>query len=183
MKNRLNIGHFLKTRKHLVLFVIYLIGEFWAVTCALRLDGITVPEEYEMVLSLGFLAGFFSVLFFILDLVWSMEMSKMSEAGFFFRSVFYICGILAPIYFSFFVMSKNELGTPAYFVETSKVQTSVADTKGSQYITTTQNNIELRTSDKYEYGQKITYVKGVATRSITKEISFWYLALPKEGIK
>ena len=110
-------------------------------------------------------------------------MSKMSETGFFFRSVFYICGILAPIYFSFFVMSKNELGAANYFVETSKVQTSVADTKGSQYITTTQNNVELHTSEKYEYGQKVTYIKGVATRPITKETLVWYLALPKEGTK
>ena len=59
MKNKLNIGYFLKTKRHLVLFFIYLIGEFWAATCALRLDGITVSEEYEMVLSLGFWAGFF----------------------------------------------------------------------------------------------------------------------------
>lgn len=180
MKNKLDIGYFLKAQKHLVLFFIYSTGALLTLTYVPHLDAITGPQEYRSVLILCTFVGAFSVVAFILDLICSMETPKMNETAFFFRSIFYICGILAPIYFSFFVMSRNEFGTPAYFVETSKVQTSVADTKGSQYITITQNNIELRTSDKYEYGQKVTYIKGVATRPITKETFVWYSALPKD---
>jgi len=79
-------------------------------------------------------------------------------------------------------MADNSLESPESVLQEARVDSIFMDTDYNQYRTTTQNGVIFYTSEKYEYGQKIKYVKSTAVKRITREPVVYYKSVPKGAL-
>lgn len=178
-------GEYGQTRvptKSVIFFVIYLFVFGSLLWSGRNIDVIETAQEYEYSLKvfLALLAA--STLLPILDLCWSMNAWNVSEVGLSSRILVYFAGVVAAVVLLSQLMTYNSLEAPQSVVQEGKVDTCFMDTDYNQYRTTTQNGVVLYTSEKYEYGQKISYVKATTVKRITREPVVYYSPIPKGAL-